>query len=1671
LLRIGAGAAAIVLLVTGLLTYRSCAPGMVFEDGRAFAATLEPASQDALGVAPGSAYTLKLQQPVPLSAVRSAFSIAPAVDFSLRSADETNTVFKITPDQPLDPGHIYRFCLNLAGPAEPGYNWAYQVASPLRVVGSLPGGSSSGVPLASGIEIQFSHAGVNDPGAYFSITPFVPGVWERYRRTLVYVPRTSLAPGVLYTCTLSKGLGVQGSDAVLEEDYTFSFETAGEDPGTDAGFWFYVDSGEAEFRPEEPPFFSVSYGKNNGEYPAVVPPIAVKVLRYRDGEAFVQGLAQRDQIPYWAYLTRQNWTASTAGLEPILEADLEAQTYQWQNYIVLPRALAPGYYLVSFRLAPFSYYAWVQVTDLSAYVVEATNDTVLWFNSLKSGSPVGSVTVRLTSGGAPLGSSNSDGVARFPTPGALATETPRGGYSVLGSYYVTARAPDGSELALNLSPGWNPYDRRTRLIDDYWSYLYTDRQLFLPNDTVRFWGVMEPRNLGAADVSRVKVILRTSNSVWEFPLDDSGDGADDANLVSAQEVEVKRHTFDGRLALPNLRPGFYYLELTFDGATFATQYIEVATYSKPAYQLTIIPDKKAVFVGEQVRYALAATFFEGTPVSELGLVWTLSSGDASLSGIAKTDVMGQASLTHTPGDGGRVFGVERQDDLNVNVDLPETGPIYVNCLVRVFESAAALRVSAAVDSTTAKIEAKMNRVTLDRINASGSDAGWGEESYLGDPIADRNISGQIVEIRCEARETGEYYDFLEKVKRKTYDYTEVRVPVQDFSMTTDADGTASWSFTPDPAKSYYVRLDSLDDAGRATSAEGYFSGADFMGPDYGYRWYYLETPGRDSARYAVGETVLAVVKEREKAVPARPKSFLFFTARRGLGVVEVRDGPEFSLPFKEEFIPNTNVGAVYFDGRYYNDIPSRWIGFDYSGQELKVTVTADKDSYAPGDKAFLDIMVQDAEGQAVGAEVNLCLVDEALFALSGQTVDLLSSLYGTQIGAYVLLTRGSHYRRLIGGGGAECGEGGGGRQDFRDVALFQSLTTGADGKGRVETVLPDNLTSWRLTYQAYASDVRAGSGSLNLAVRLPFFVEMSMNETCRTGDRPIVLARAYGSALPAGTALTFTAKLARLMADGAYQPADLVPVNGTAFRPSGLDLGVLEKGSYRLTVTGTANLTGGQTLSDTLTKSLEVVDTYLTLGRLDYYEVSEGLKVAAAPGEMATLTFCDQERGAYLALLHRIVIGGRRTDMKAAAVVARRLLIEGFGYTGETLGPPPSSNELVICQTADGGVALLPYADADLELTAKVAALGDVGFGREGMITYLGRIYGEARGDRERHIVALAGLAALEQPVLGDLYQATSAPDLSVKEKLYACLGLVELGDQETARSILSGVLEAYGDRLGPALRLTVSRDQEEIIAATSLAAVIAAELQMPDKAALLDYLSDNVPWEELNFLELARFAQVAIPAASKTPVSFTLQPEGKSVSLEPGQTYTCLRPAAELASLGFANVQGKVGLCVSYRAPVDLASARTGDEAGLSRTYYVDGRKTATLRAGDAVKIVLAWSLTGQAPSGPYQVVDFLPAGLKAVPRAREMGIKDPDAGYPVEVDGQKVIFNINPEVGPIDPATGKPAPRGGAGTIIYYARVVALGQYQADPAILVQAKSGVIFAVTGEAALAIKP
>ena len=198
--------------------------------------------------------------------------------------------------------------------------------------------------------------------------------------------------------------------------------------------------------------------------------------------------------------------------------------------------------------------------------------------------------------------------------------------------------------------------------------------------------------------------------------------------------------------------------------------------------------------------------------------------------------------------------------------------------------------------------------------------------------------------------------------------------------------------------------------------------------------------------------------------------------------------------------------------------------------------------------------------------------------------------------------------------------------------------------------------------------------------------------------------------------------------------------------------------------------------------------------------------------------------GRYLPLLTELADGGgARLDRGLAAESAAALLASRFGSV--FADPVGGTFDASMYYTEDGGLSLLPYSSSDLELSALVALTAPDRVGPARLAEYLRTVRDDPKETRERKMFALAGLAGLDEPVLPAIRAAAADPELTIREQLMVGLGAAALGDDATARSIASGLVDEYGERLGDQARLRVGSSADDVTSATALMAVLTAAL------------------------------------------------------------------------------------------------------------------------------------------------------------------------------------------------------------------------------------------------------
>lgn len=1580
--------------------------------------SLEAAKKDATGVALDSTFLLVARGGADAGDLEKRLVSDPPAAFEVTTAPGPQalgtgesaaraTRFTVKPRKPLPQGTLLELTLLDKPKGSPVRSWAFETQSPLRVVETLPGDRSTDVPLDIGIELTFSHDGVTGATERITISPATQGRFETHKRAVVFVPK-SLEPRTLYTVTLAPGATVAGSGERIDEPVTFRFETGGRDRGD---------------RIEGP---AMQFTRNVWESATADPPIlalyrladaapstmAVTAYRFAGVDEFVRSLDRLGSVPSWTSFARSALREDVGGMTKVVSftASIQRLGQYGDSYFRFPRALPAGFYLVQGAPEGGTIQAWLQVTDVALYASVSEPRTLVWANDVASKAPVAGATVRVA-GDSFSTRTGQDGVALFDTPKSLVQLTP----SALGSSTEgTARnlivtAPGGGVAVVPLADTLggvtsyafreNPFEGNPDL---WWRFLYTDRHLYRPTDRVHFWGLVRHR-------AKPEQSQRLEIRIGGFD-DETGDRVD---LASTTVTAGERGTFIGSLDFESASPGFYELDARVGDQTITSTYLEIQDFVKPAYKIDVTPSRKAVIAGDPVRFDIQASFFDGTPVPRTKLNY-----NETVEGSATTNDDGRARVDWRAEASGS-FG-ESGASISVTPALAEEGDIFGGASLRVFPSSLLVEADGTSAAGRGTLAGTVYTVALDRLNRE-EPGDWSDARGPGSP--GKSVKARVIEISYRKVEEGETYDFVNKRVVKNYRYEPVERPIGTYSATSGPGGKFTIGFPAENGKEYRASVEVADDRDRVTSTETYVYGG--FQVDYGSS---IGISPAGEGPYAIGDPVRVAMRRGPESLPSGGANrYLFLTAQNGILGYAIVARPEYTFEFAARHVPNVEIAGVHFAGVTYQEGAPYGARFAFETRKLGVAVRPDKVRYRPGEKPSLGVEVTDAAGKPVRAEVLLGVVDEAIFRLEGREflsqIDILPSLYET-VPSGILQSYTSHQSPNA-GVAAEMGGEGAARNTFKDVALFDRVETGGDGRGSISFTLPDNLTSWRVTAIAVTQDLQAGSGIALVPVGLPLFADVAMNDTYITADRPSIKVRAFGESLRAGDPVSFEVSSQTLLA----RP---LTATGTAFAAVDVPLGALEEGRHTVRVKATA---GSQ--SDALERTIVVLPSRLVKVEAAFGEVAAGgsFTPRGARSGATRVTFTDHNRGRYYPALESLSwTYGDRVDQMLARDLAQDLLAKNFGE------PPALPAEFVAAryQTAEGGIAIFPFASADLTLSARVAALAPDRFGRQRLAAYLRKAATDPDQTRERAAIALYGLAALGEPVADDVRSLAGGSRLTPRERLFAGLAAAEVGDLDTAERIYGELVSQYGQERGAAVRLRVPGDADDVVEATSLGAILGARVADDRAPALFQYTLDEQARERLVALEQISFLVEALPRLAADPVRFAYTTGGKrqEKELARGQSFALRLGAAGLKALALEVRSGTLGVSTSFLGRLDPSAVARDPDVRLTRSIAGSGSSSVSVGEGDLVRITLDFTLSSDAASGCYQVSDLLPSGLRAVSRPYQRGIEESRVDYPYAVDGQRVSF-----------CASKDSKRR---RIVYYARVIGTGTYAAEPAVI---------------------
>jgi len=1736
---------------------------------------LTVSDSDAAGIGPDSVFILKSSKDISAIQVKKVVKILPEVDFEVKNTG--NNRFEIIPVKQLSGDTIYQISI-AEGVGERDFSWAFQVRSPFAGLTTFPRNQGTGVPVNSSIEITFNRENIVDIDKYFEISPSVQGRFEVHNDTAIFLPSKSLSETTVYKVTVKKGLRAKEVEEALAEDIHFSFETSQTTYSNNPQLSFA--QGFSYFPPDRKPALSVySYNVDLAQSEA-------KIYAFSSKDEFIKSYySSRDWDNGWAYYYRQNGSLfNTSKLAQVTSFKPQVITLDYQTFFELPESLPVGYYLVDLSINGIHRQAWVLINDVSHYLsLTDTNGLAVAYQYSKK-SPINNAEIAYYDAQGnrhELGKTDANGAAQFTVPNSLKNSDTTS--ADFGKPKLLEITPQGQTPSLAVvTAGWW-YNSGLSSSDNFWKYLSTDRFTYQLSDTIKFWGVIKGKTQSYSN-QKVTVQLQQGG----FYYDSYGSGFQNTNkpIAETQALISSFDTISGELSFKGLKPGTYQVEVLVNDKIISQSSVEILAYVKPAYHITVTPNKKTTFAGEPVEFNVQASFYEGTPLGAMSLKYSGYDGDKNVNGTVILNQQGSGKVTIVP-EYSRNGYYPSSLYLTFTPVTAEEGDIQSDnsseSLVLVFGPHVYLQTSQKYkENNNFTITSKANHIVLDQdVDTRAGNIDYPE--YIGKPASGVNLTAEIEKTEYVQIEDGTYYDPISKTNNPKYRYEERKTKLGTYSGLTSPSG--EWNLDLNLPKSdrvfYTVTISGSDSFGRILKSivspyyyrdygSIYYSNSQRIGKKVVLSLNFSDATDQYNKQVSVGEAITLKAEALEGKEFLNGQTLFYRYNRDGIGKFQFVQGNQWEDTFKKEYKPGITYRAVVFGPYGFAESNSLLMSYKKDDARLDIDIKPDKQTYRPGEEAKIDITVADKDGNTHGGEVNLSVVDEALFDIMPYywQQDILQSLYQidyqeplTQVsdfspadtqqnggaegggcflaGTPILLPSGktkniedvdvgdlvltraeenssrvlttaivqgisSHlvndyliinkslqvtqeHRLYVNGKWLEAGrikigdtleasngkkvsvvsvqkvlapqtmvynfnvgkfhtyfaggyfahnaeKGGGYRSDFLDTAHFESKKL-QNGKASFRIKLPDNITSWRATASAFETEqVYAGQESTQLPATLPLFVDTVISQTYLAGDKPIVTARVFGTSIKPNSLTQF-----EMVINGLNYKNTQTSTHGM----SDFILPELKVGKYEMKLKAKQG-----NFEDGIIKTFEVVDSYFLTKQSNIIELFNGLKgLPASQNGSTNVTFTDAGKGQfYQELIWNQNQEGKRSDQVVASYIAQKLLKQYFGST-ETIASVDMSAYYVLQE----GIGLFTYGDSDLEATAQISDLVPESVYQSQLTAYFRSVIKHKKTDIHQIAKSLYGLAALHQPVLAKLQFIKDEPDLNLQDRLYISLGLARLGDKETARQYYLSAIRNEIRFEGGEAWLDKEKSQSKQVKLTSLSGAVAAAIgQHEDALAIWNYLQSRYPSEQLDKLERMMIIKDEIGhlAQNDTSLSYEINGKKNKVSLEKGQSKSVYFTKDELSQLTFSDVQGKVAALVvveNFQNPDNLEKNK---ELSIKRSFWVNGKQVNQINEGDSVTVKLEYSISKNAIEGGYQVVDYLPSGLKPVTNIWQRGLSSSyercsQKGEPMAVDGNKVYFSA------YQPNAC------GTYTLEYYARAAAKGSFSVNPPLIQSLKN----------------
>lgn len=700
---------------------------------------------------------------------------------------------------------------------------------------------------------------------------------------------------------------------------------------------------------------------------------------------------------------------------------------------------------------------WLAVSKVGLVGKAVGNDTLAFVTDLQTGEPVAGASISLATkeGMKPVGVTSGDGTLRF------ARETPGPIVATVGD----------SRAFVDLYRS-DPESEPLKIVG------YTDRTIYRPGDTVHFKGLARKH---AGDQYQLPALETVA-----LELQDPDENVLGKTTATVNAMGTYSAAFDLSREAP---PGMYWIITRTPSGEERTA-VSVAAYRKPTYSITVIPEKPSYVRGERVRMKVKVSYYYGGPVP-----------DARVEGsVYRSTYFGPDEYAEFWGDeedsyGGAYVGEFKAQKTDENGEATiefETRPKDASQPVE-WDSVYTADVMVVDDA--GKYYDGQGRVTVMRgefFLAARADR------YVVDTDQSFEVAVRAASIDGKPAE-GQALDVTTGIERwdgKQYSlyHTEAQ------KLTLDSTGAAKLSLKSSRPGSYVIRVRAQDRRGNVIeSAE------------------YVWVDGRIDAG-SLAPTPLKIELDRKKYAPGDRAKILIQSDKPGGSVLVAMEGdrlydtrvvqmtsPSMTIewPVSEAYSPNVQVTASYICEKSFRT-GADMLTVTNPRRDLKISVEPSTEQTGPGETVTYRVRTTTADGQPTPAEVSLAVVDESIFALAEDRLDLSREFYPMR---YNAVQTAYSFPDLYLDGGDKAPTSIQVRRLFKDTALWTpTVTTDATGNAEIPVTLPDNLTTWRATVFGITARTEVGKAVSKVVSSKPLMVRLEAPAFMVAGDRQRVAA-------------------------------------------------------------------------------------------------------------------------------------------------------------------------------------------------------------------------------------------------------------------------------------------------------------------------------------------------------------------------------------------------------------------------------------------------------------------------------------------------------------------------------------------------------------------------------------